>query len=131
MTDPIADLLTRLRNAGMVSHQTVTVPFSRIKMAVAQILEREGYLMNVKAEGEGVEKFISMDLKYLDNGKVAHIRGLRRISKPGRRMYVRADGIPRVNSGTGIAILSTSRGILSDKEARSQKVGGEILCEIF
>ncbi len=131
MNDPIADLLTRLRNAGMVSHQTVTVPFSRIKMAVAQILEREGYLVNVKAEGEGVEKIISMGLKYLENGKIAQIRGLRRISKPGRRMYVRADGIPRVNSGTGIAILSTSRGILSDKEARTQKVGGEILCEIF
>lgn len=131
MNDPIADMLTRLRNAGKVNHQTVTVPYSRIKMAVAQILEREGYLTSVKAEGEGVAKFISMDLKYLDNGKVSHIRGLRRISKPGRRMYVQSDAIPRVNSGAGIAIISTSKGILSDKEARTQNVGGEILCEIF
>lgn len=131
MTDPIADMLTRLRNAGKVHHTTVTLPYSRIKMAVAHILEREGYLSRVTESGEGIERVISMDLKYIDGGKTAHIRGLRRISKPGRRMYVRSTDIPRVNSGTGIAIISTSRGILSDKEARQAKVGGEILCEIF
>lgn len=130
MTDPIADMLTRIRNAGKVNHTTVSVPYSRIKMAVAQILEREGYLVHAKAEGEGIHRVIVMDLKY-DNGGATYIRGLRRISKPGRRLYVPSDGIPRVNSGTGIAILSTSRGILSDKEARANKVGGEILCEIF
>lgn len=129
MTDPIADMLSRIRNATRVALPEVAIPFSRLKNHVAQILEREGFVEKVNEVGSGVRKEIVITLKY--EGKVSAIRGIRRISKPGRRLYAQHNEIPRVNSGQGIAILSTSRGVMTDKEARSSKVGGELLCEIF
>ncbi len=130
MTDPIADMLTRIRNAAKVHHEMLEVPYSRMKFALAKILVQEGYLTRAESTGEGVGRTIQMELKYRSEHE-SHIRGLRRISKPGRRMYVGVSGIPRVNSGQGLAILSTSQGLLSDKDARAKGIGGEILCEIF
>ena len=130
MTDPISDMLTRIRNAALARHDRAEIPASRFKTAVAQILKSEGYIADVRpSEAEGTQK-LTIVLKYGRDRRCA-IDGIRRISRPGRRVYVGHDSIPRVLSGLGISILSTSRGLMSDKEARRQKVGGELICEVW
>ena len=133
MTDPIADMLTRIRNAALARHDRTEVPASRMKAAVAEILKLEGFIADVRPSEEpadGAPKKLTIVLKYGRDRKSA-IDGVRRVSRPGRRVYVRHDRIPRVLSGLGISILSTSHGIMSDKEARRQKLGGELLCEVW
>ena len=130
MTDPIADMLTRIRNAGLARHDRTEVPASRLKEAVAHILKSEGFIADVRpSEGDGVKK-LTIVLKY-GRDRQSAIDGVRRVSRPGRRVYVRHDHIPRVLSGLGISILSTSRGLMSDREARRQKIGGELICEVW
>jgi len=130
MTDPIADMLSRIRNAALARHDRTEMPASRMKTAVAQILKNEGYIADVRpGDGEGANK-LTIVLKY-GRDRQSAIDGVKRVSRPGRRVYVRHDQIPRVFSGLGISILSTSRGIMSDREARQQKVGGELLCEVW
>jgi small subunit ribosomal protein S8 len=131
MTDPIADMLTRIRNAALARHDRTEMPGSRMKQAVAEILKNEGYISDVRpSDGdEGAQK-LTIVLKY-GRDRQSAIDGVKRVSRPGRRVYVRHDQIPRVFSGLGISILSTSRGVMSDREARQQKVGGELLCEVW
>jgi small subunit ribosomal protein S8 len=130
MTDPIADMLTRIRNAGLARHDRTEVPASRLKEAVALILKSEGFIADVRpSEGDGAKK-LTIVLKY-GRDRQSAIDGVRRVSRPGRRVYVRHDRIPRVLSGLGISILSTSRGLMSDREARRQKIGGELICEVW
>lgn len=129
MTDPIADMLTRIRNGVQARHETVDIPASKEKEAIANILKKEGFILDYKVEGE-VKKHITITLKYgKDNEKVIH--GLKRISKPGLRSYAKADRIPRVLNGLGIAILSTSHGLMTDKEAKAKHVGGEVLAYVW
>jgi small subunit ribosomal protein S8 len=130
MTDPIADLLTRIRNAGMARKDEISVPSSTVKERIAEILEREGYLSAVSAEGEGKGRTLTIQLKY-GTTREPSINGLERVSKPGRRVYAGKDEVPRVLGGLGIAILSTSQGILTDRQARQQGVGGEVLAFIW
>ncbi len=130
MSDPLADMLTRIRNALMARFKTVEVPGSKLKQNVAEILKREGYIRDYHVRRDGVKSTIIIDLKYDENNKGV-ITGLQRVSKPGRRVYVRHDRIPRVMSGLGIAVVSTSKGVMTDREARRQKVGGEVLCNIW
>lgn len=130
MTDPIADMLTRIRNAALARHDRTEVPASRLKAAVAEILKLEGFIADVRpSEGDGPKR-LTIVLKY-GRDRQSAIDGVRRVSRPGRRVYVPHDRIPRVFSGLGISILSTSRGLMSDREARRQKVGGELLCEVW
>ena len=130
ITDPIADMLTRIRNALIAKHDVVDVPSSNMKKAIAQILLSEGYIKGYEIVENGVQKTIHITLKYgPDRQKV--ITGLKRISKPGLRVYARKDQIPKVLGGLGIAILSTSRGVMTDREARKQAVGGEVLAYIW
>jgi small subunit ribosomal protein S8 len=130
MTDPISDMLTRIRNASLARHDRVEMPHSRLKESLAGVLKGEGYLDDVRvADGEG-RRTLTLILRY-GRDKASAIDGVRRVSAPGRRVYVRHDRIPRVRSGMGVSILSTSRGVMTDKEARKQKVGGELLCEIW
>ena len=128
MTDPIADMLTRLRNATNVHKREVGLPFSKMKMAMLEILEKNGYVEKVEATNDA-KREILVTLKY--NGKSPVIQDLKRISKPGHRKYIKAEDIKPVLNGFGIAILSTPKGILTDKEARIAKVGGELLCEVY
>lgn len=132
MTDPISDMLARIRNAALARHETTHMPASKIKKAIAELLKAEGYIAHVSEDEVGVSRHptITITLKY-GNDRQSAFHGLRRVSKPGRRVYVRHDQIPRVLSGLGISILSTSQGILSDKDARARKVGGELLCEVW
>jgi len=125
LTDPIADMLTRIRNAHLALHKEVSVPRSKMKEAMASILKQEGYVEDVRVE----ERDITIELKYV-KGRPA-ITGLKRISKPGRRVYVGSDEIPRVQNGLGICILSTSRGVLDGMAAQEGKTGGELLCEVW
>ena len=126
VTDPIADMLTRIRNALIVKHDTVEVPSSVMKRAIADILLSEGYIKGYTINEEGVEPMMTITLKYGPNRQRV-ITGLKRISKPGLRVYTRKDNIPKVLNGLGIAIISTSKGIMTDREARKQGVGGEVL----
>lgn len=130
VTDPIADMLTRIRNALTARHEDVLVPASTVKKAVAQILLDEGYIKGFDMREDGVAKYIHIILKYGPN-KTRVITGLKRISKPGLRVYARRDQLPRVLNGLGIAVISTSRGIMTDREARKQGVGGEVLAYIW
>ncbi len=130
ITDPIADMLTRIRNALTAKHEDVLVPASTVKKAIAEILLEEGYIKNFDIREDGVAKYIHIDLKYGPN-KQRVITGLKRISKPGLRIYARKDQLPKVLNGLGIAIISTSRGIMTDREARKQGVGGEVLAYIW
>lgn len=130
LTDPIADMLTRIRNALVAKHTVVDVPASTIKKAIAQILLSEGYIKGYEVITEGVRSTIRINLKYGPN-KERVIVGLKRISRPGLRVYARKDQIPRVLDGMGIAILSTSRGVMTDREARKLSVGGEVLAYIW
>lgn len=130
ITDPIADMLTRIRNAGSARHATVEVPASGMKKAIAQILLDEGYIKAFEVVEEGVQGTIKITLKYNANKEKA-ISGLRRVSKPGLRVYAGADELPRVLKGLGVAIVSTSKGIMTDKKARELHVGGEVLAFIW
>jgi small subunit ribosomal protein S8 len=130
LKDPIGDMLTRIRNAVMVKKKEVVVePASKLKMAILDVLKREGYIEGYKIEGEGVKKKIIVYLKYYQGKPVIQV--IERISKPGRRIYVGVDEIPKVYNGLGIAILSTSKGVLSDREAKKLRVGGELICKVF
>ena len=130
ITDPIADMLTRIRNALTAKHEDVLVPASTVKKAIAEILLDEGYIKSYDIREDGVAMYIHIDLKYGPN-KQRVITGLKRISKPGLRIYARKDQLPKVLNGLGIAIISTSRGIMTDREARKQGMGGEVLAYIW
>ncbi len=130
ITDPIADMLTRIRNAGSARHESVTVPASSVKKAIAQIMLDEGYIKAYELVNDGVQGSIKITLKYTANKEKA-ITGLRRVSKPGLRVYAGADELPRVLKGLGIAIISTSKGIMTDKKARAEHIGGEVLAFIW
>jgi small subunit ribosomal protein S8 len=130
MTDPIADMLTRIRNAGMSRKDEIDLPSSTLKERLAEILQREGYLDAVSVQGEGKDRTLTIRLRY-GSGRESPINGLRRVSRPGRRVYAGKDEVPRVLGGLGIAILSTSHGILTDRQARKQGVGGEVLAYIW
>jgi small subunit ribosomal protein S8 len=132
MTDPIADMLARIRNAALARHDVTRLPASKMKRSIADLLKREGYVSDVNEEEWGPQKrkTITVTLKYSPD-KTAAFRGLRRVSRPGRRVYVRHSEIPRVLSGLGVSILSTSQGLMTDKEARQKRVGGELLCEVW
>ena len=130
ITDPIADMLTRIRNASSAKHDTVDVPASNMKKAIAQILLDEGYIKNFQLIEDGTQGVIRISLKYLP-GKEQVIKGLRRVSKPGLRVYAGTEELPRVLKGLGIAIVSTSKGVMTDKAARAQHVGGEVLAFVW
>ena len=130
ITDPIADMLTRIRNAGSAKHDTVDIPASKMKKAIAEILLEEGYIRSFQVIDDGTQGVIRVTLKYLP-GKEKAIQGLRRVSKPGLRVYAGADELPKVLKGLGIAIISTSKGIMTDKAARAAHVGGEVLAFVW
>jgi len=131
MTDPIADFLTRIRNAVMAKHRVVEIPASNIKKGMTKVLFDKGYILNYKFEDEGHQGSIKIALKYHPISKVPAIKSLTRVSKPGLRKYVPSNELPRVLNGLGVAILSTNKGIMTDKEARALNVGGEVLCYIY
>jgi small subunit ribosomal protein S8 len=130
MTDPIADMLTRIRNAGIAKHSQTSCPSSRLKLAIARVLEESGFLGDVRVESREGQPSLVMGIRYGDRGE-ALIGGIRRVSKPGRRIYVSCEAVPRVRNGLGVAVISTSRGVLSDAAARDAHVGGEVLCEVW
>jgi len=130
MTDPLADMLTRIRNAGMVKFETVEMPLSKVKTGVAAILKKEGFINDFQVIDTNTQGVLRIEMKY-DQNNERIITNLKRVSKPGRRIYVKHDQIPKVMSGLGIAIISTSKGIFTDKEARAMKIGGELLCEVW
>lgn len=130
MTDPVADMLTRIRNASQALHATVAMPTSRLKEELARILVAEGYVASYEVKGTGVRRSLELTLRYgADRKRV--IEGLRRVSSPGSRIYVGAENLPRVNGGLGVAVISTSQGLLPDREARRRRLGGEVLCEVW
>jgi small subunit ribosomal protein S8 len=128
-TDPIADMLTRVRNAAATKKAEVRIPYSKLKHSLAEVLKAEGYITDFRAS-EGTIKHLDITLKYDANGQTV-ISGIKRVSKPGQRIYASIDRIPRVNGGLGLSILSTSHGLMTDKEARKQKFGGEIICQVW
>ena len=130
ITDPIADMLTRIRNANSAKHDTVDIPASNMKKSIAQILVDEGYIKGYKVIEDGKQGVIKVTLKYTD-GKTPVITGLRRVSKPGLRIYSNAEDMPKVMKGLGIAIISTSKGVMTDREARKQHIGGEVLAYVW
>lgn len=130
LNDPISDMLTRVRNAAAAGHETVTIPHSRLKADIAAILKREGYIHEYAVEQSGSRSYLKLKLKY-GRGEKAVIRGVSRVSKPGLRKYVGSGEIPKVFGGIGMAILSTSRGLLTDREARRSKLGGEVVCYVW
>jgi len=129
ITDPIADMLTRIRNASSAKHSTVEIPASNMKKAIADILLQEGYIRNFQLISDGIQGIIKITLKY--NGAEKAISGLRRVSKPGLRVYAGADELPYVLRGLGVAIISTSKGVMTDKKARAANVGGEVLAFVW
>jgi len=129
MTDPIADMLTRIRNANQMKHETVDMPASKLKKEVLELLKKEGYVLGVQVVKGDVQNTLRVTLKYLQNERV--IKGLKRISKPGLRVYAKSNEIPKVLNGLGIAVISTSNGVMTDREARKQQVGGEILAYVW
>jgi len=131
MTDPIADMLTRIRNANVRRHEGVDIPFSKLKFEIAKILKKEGYIQGIKTTQENNLENIYIQLKYIGQEQQQVISGLRRVSRPGLRNYVGKDQIPWVRRGLGIAILSTSKGLKTDKESRKSQIGGEVLCHIW
>ncbi|WP_066464650.1 30S ribosomal protein S8 [Sanguibacter suarezii] len=130
MTDPIADMLTRLRNANSAYHETVTMPFSKLKSHIAEILQAEGYISGWTVEDAPVGKYLTLQLKYGQN-RERSLAGIRRISKPGLRVYAKSTNLPKVLGGLGVAILSTSSGLLTDKQAAKKGVGGEVLAYVW
>ena len=131
MNDPIADMLTRIRNANMAKHDTVDIPVSKMKIAIANILVDEGYVAKYELVGEGVQQMIRVTLKYGKDKNEKIISGIKRISKPGLRVYAGSEDMPKVLGGLGIAIVSTNQGVITDKKARELGVGGEVLCFIW
>lgn len=132
MTDPIADMLTRIRNAIMAKQGNVDIPNSGVKAQIASILKEEGYIKDFEVIQASVQDRLNIEFRFVDEEESQNvIRGLKRISKPGRRRYVKADEVPQVLNGLGTAILTTSRGLLTDHECRRQKIGGEVLCEVW
>lgn len=131
MTDPIADYLTRLRNAIKANHRIVEVPASNMKKELTKVLKDKGFIKNYKFDEDGVQGKIRIALKYNPETKESAIVNLERISKPGLRKYAKSDALPRVLNGLGVAILSTSKGVITDKEARQHNVGGEVLCYVY
>ncbi len=129
-TDPISDFLTQIRNASRAGKPNLTLPGSKLTLQIAGILKQEGFIENYKLMEEGVKKLIRIHLKYI-KGKQSAIQSVVRVSKPGLRHYVNYEEIPRVLGGLGVAILSTSKGVMTDREARTQKVGGELLCKVW
>ena len=130
MTDPIADMLTRIRNANSAGHKTVEVPASKIKKSIAEILKEEGYISSFEVKEDGKQGVIDIEMKYgPENEKV--ITGIKKISKPGLKVYAKANEVPKVLGGLGIAIISTSNGVISDKKARELGVGGEVICYVW
>ncbi len=129
LTDPIADMLTRIRNGHMAKHSEVKIPFSKIKESMANILKNEGYINGYEIKEEGNIRDIVVTLRYMDGDAV--IKGLKRISKPGRRVYSSVENLPKVLGGLGIAIVSTPKGVITDKECRKHSVGGEVLCYVW
>ena len=129
ITDPIADMLTRIRNASSAKHATVDIPASNMKKSIAEILLQEGYIKNYQLVNDGVQGVIKVTLKY--NGNEKAITGLRRVSKPGLRVYAGADELPYVLRGLGVAVISTSKGVMTDKKARAANVGGEVLAFVW
>jgi len=130
MVDPIADTLNRIRNAQAVKLETVNIPFSKLKYEIAKILERKNFIKKTEKKGRKTKKFIELTLKYEGNQK-GIISGLKRVSRPGKRVYKNFKEIKKVRQGYGIAIISTSRGLMTDSEARKQKMGGEVICEVW
>jgi small subunit ribosomal protein S8 len=130
MTDPVGDMLARIRNAGGARHARMTCPMSKLKMAVANVLSAEGFVGSVSVEGDEKKPTLSVELRYQDDGSLM-IEGMRRVSKPGRRMYLGASEVKQVRAGLGMAVLSTSKGVLCDRDARAAKVGGEVICEVW
>jgi small subunit ribosomal protein S8 len=130
MSDPLADFLTRIRNGMQANFTSVDIPLSKLKVRVADVLKKEGYIANYHVDEQGVQGTLTIDLKYGPNNEKV-ITGIRRVSKPGLRQYTKSDAIPQVMSGLGVGILSTSHGVISDREARKLNVGGELLCEVW
>ena len=130
LSDPISDFLTRLKNASLAGNEEFTAPCSNIKVEIARILQEEGYIWNYEVTGEGSKKQIKVKIKFTPQGKPV-VTDVKRSSKPGRRQYVSSEDIPRVLSGLGIAIVSTSKGVMTDKKARQENVGGEVLCYVY
>jgi len=130
MTDPIADMLTRVRNAYGARHQKVDVPLSNVKLEIARILKEEGFINNYKISGEGARRTIRVYLRYGPRGEQV-VSKLERVSRPGCRVYVKSTAVPKVLGGMGINIISTSRGVMTDRRARHEKVGGELLCRVY
>ena len=132
MTDPIADLLTRIRNAIMAGHKVVEAPASNLKKEIARILFEKGYILSYKVvEGEGPQGVLKIALKYNSKSKKPAIKEIQRVSRPGLRKYIGVEDMPRVLNGLGIAIISTSKGLMTDKEAKKEKIGGEVLCYVY
>lgn len=132
MTDPIADLLTRIRNAIMAGHKVVEAPASKLKKEIARILFEKGYILSYKVvEGEGPQGVLKIALKYNSRSRKPAIKEIQRVSRPGLRQYAGVDDMPRVLNGLGVAIISTSKGLMTDKEARKEKIGGEVLCYVY
>ncbi|MCE1167417.1 MAG: 30S ribosomal protein S8 [Sphingobacteriia bacterium] len=130
VTDPIADYLTRIRNAVMANHRVVEIPSSKMKKAITEILFEKGYILNFKFDDEAKPATIKVALKYHPVTKMSAIKSLVRVSKPGLRKYAKADNLPRVMNGLGIALISTSQGLMTDKEARKLNIGGEVICYV-
>ena len=129
MTDPISDMLTRIRNAQAVSHQTVIFPFSKLKFNLAKILEKQGLVGQVTSQGRKIRKVIEIELKYKKDRPI--IRGIKRISKPGRRIYIKENELRPVRQDYGLIIISTPQGLMTNKEAKKKRLGGEVICEIW
>jgi len=129
MTDPITDMLNRVRNAQAVNKETVNIPFSNLKYEIAMILKKDGFIEKVEKKGKKTKRIMEITLKYID--KIPAISGLKRISKSGQRIYLPSKKIKKVKGGYGIAIISTSKGLMTDKEVRKQRLGGEVICEIW
>ena len=132
MTDPIADMLTRIRNANVAMHDDVMMPSSKLKESLAEVLQKEGYIQSFRVDQEEgrPSKTLIIDMKYSE-ARERVITGIRRVSKPGLRVYTKADAVPRVLGGLGVAVVSTSKGLLTDREARRQRIGGEVLCYVW
>ncbi|WP_320663742.1 30S ribosomal protein S8 [Prochlorococcus sp. MIT 1223] len=129
--DPISDMLTRIRNASEKKHQNTKIPASRMSHSIAKVLQKEGFIADISEEGEGITKHLVLELKY--SGKHRHpiIRSMQRVSRPGLRIYKKTRGLPKILGGLGVAIVSTSKGVMSDRDARKQGVGGEVLCYVY
>ena len=130
MTDPISDMLTRIRNASMVKKTTVKLPMSKMKFAIAKILESQGFLSSVEATKDGTKPVLTLQVKYKD-GKEPVLSSIKRISTPGRRVYVKSSDLPKVRSGFGMAIISTPNGLMTNNEAKKRHLGGEVICEVY